>query len=365
MHTRRSCCSGPWQHVSSSTTSLLRWRRCSGPAIRWPGSATAHCFGWDVDAKAPRRPEVSTCAATPFPSFCWFESQDCQGPQFFFGGVGFRSHHGGKARSLHVECTPSRSLSQVVRYLQALLRYSVHCKTRLPRCALAEKQKQHQGCGTRVAFRRRANETRLPLVFMTYRVASSSLCMWATHGTCEGSQSSVPSRENGAKTQKNTRARGFYGFYVHAQHSCIAGLGNTFHLPPNNMIATQGRRCFGPWPGNSASLTSSAGNDGACTVSPRSFYVRRNPVHFLRVRVPAVTSFFLAVWALIRLFHRGGEQAQGWRVEQASDPGEGDDACRNQNSICCADNTRCAARNPGCWRPLRLRVAFTCRKATH
>ena len=89
MHTRRSCCSGPWQHVSSSTTSLLRWRRCSGPAIRWPGSATAHCFGWDVGAKVPRRPEVSTCAATPFPSFCWFESQDCQpvrGPSFFLVG---------------------------------------------------------------------------------------------------------------------------------------------------------------------------------------------------------------------------------------------------------------------------------------
>ena len=363
MHTRRSCCSGPWQHVSSSTTtSLLRWRRCSGPAIRWPGSATAHCFGWDVGAKVPRRPEVSTCAATPFPSFCWFESQDCQpvrGPSFFLVGwvsapiTGERQGRCMWSVRHRVHCHKSLGTCKHC------------CGTRLPRCASAEKQKQQRGCGTRVAFRRRANETRLPLVFMTYRVASSSLCMWATHGTCEGSQSSVPSRENGAKTQKNTRARGFYGFYVHAQHSCIAGLGNTFHLPPNNMIATQGRRCFGPWPGNSASLTSSAGNDGACTVSPRSFYVRRNPVHFLRVRVPAVTSFFLAVWALIRLFHRGGEQAQGWRVEQASDPGEGDDACRNQNSICCADNTRCAARNPGCWRPLRLRVAFTCRKATH
>ena len=44
------------------------------------------------------------------------------------------------------------------------------------------------------------------------------------------------------------------------------------------------------------------------TVSPRSFYVRRNPVHFLRVRVPAVTSFFLAVWALIRLYHAAGSK---------------------------------------------------------
>ena len=204
MHTRRSCCSGPWQHVSSSTTtSLLRWRRCSGPAIRWPGSATAHCFGWDVDAKAPRRPEVSTCAATPFPSFCWFESQDCQpvrGPSFFLVGwvsapiTGERQGRCMWSVRHRVHCHKSLGTCKHC------------CGTRLPRCASAEKQKQQRGCGTRVAFRRRANETRLPLVFMTYRVASSSLCMWATHGTCEGSQSSVPSRENGAKTQKHASA---------------------------------------------------------------------------------------------------------------------------------------------------------------